>query len=48
MGKRIGRVDGALGSLIKQLTETALAAEIDFHLAQDLSKTERTVIPQRR
>ena len=36
-GKSIGGANGALGSLIKQLTEAALAAEIDSHLAQDLS-----------
>ena len=31
-GKGIGGADGALSSLIKQLTEAALAAEIDSHL----------------
>jgi len=31
-GKSIGGSDGALVSLIKQLTEAALAAEIDSHL----------------
>lgn len=40
-GKSIGGADGALGSLIKQLTETALAAEIDSHLAQDLSSNRK-------
>ena len=40
-GKSIGGADGALGSLIKQLTETALAAEIDSHLAQDLSNNRK-------
>ena len=40
-GKSIGGADGALGSLIKQLTETALAAEIDSHLAQDLSTNRK-------
>jgi len=40
-GKSIGGADGALGSLIKQLTETALAAEIDSHLAQDLSQNRK-------
>jgi len=40
-GKSIGGADGALGSLIKQLTETALAAEIDSHLTQDLSKNRK-------
>ena len=32
---------GALSSLIKQLTEAALAAEIDSHLTQDLSKNRK-------
>lgn len=40
-GKSIGGADGALGSLIKQLTETALAAEIDSHLTQDLSNNRK-------
>jgi len=40
-GKSIGGKDGALGSLIKQLTQTALAAEIDSHLAQDLFKNRK-------
>ena len=40
-GKSIGGTDGALGSLIKQLTEAALAAEIDSHLAQDLTKNRK-------
>ena len=35
-GKSIGGSDGALGSLIKQLTEAALAAEIDSHHYKDL------------
>ena len=34
-GKSIGPKDGALGSLIKQLTEAELAAKIDSHLTQD-------------
>jgi len=33
-GKGISGADGALSSLIKQLTEVALAAEIDSHLSQ--------------
>ena len=37
----IGGANGALGSLIKQLTEAALAAEIDSHLAKDLSNNRR-------
>ena len=40
-GKGIGGADGALSSLIKQLTEAALAAEIDSHLAQDLNKNRK-------
>jgi transposase-like protein len=40
-GKGIGGADGALSSLIKQLTEAALAAEIDSHLAQDLRKNRK-------
>jgi len=40
-GKSIGGADGALGPLIKRLTETALAAEIDSHLAQDLSNNRK-------
>ena len=40
-GKGISGSDGALSSLIKQLTETALAAEIDSHLSQDLSKNRK-------
>jgi len=40
-GKSIGGKDGALSSLIKQLTETALAAEIDSHLTQDLNKNRK-------
>lgn len=40
-GKGIGGADGALSFLIKQLTEAALAAEIDSHLAQDLTKNRK-------
>jgi transposase-like protein len=40
-GKGIGGSDGALSLLIKQLTEAALAAEIDSHLAQDLTKNRK-------
>jgi transposase-like protein len=40
-GKGISGPDGALSSLIKQLTEAALAAEIDSHLAEDLSKNRK-------
>jgi len=40
-GKSIGGKDGALSSLIKQLTEAALAAEIDSHLTQDLTNNRK-------
>lgn len=40
-GKSIGGKDGALSSLIKQLTEAALSAEIDSHLTQDLTKNRK-------
>lgn len=40
-GKNISGSDGTLGSLIKQLTEAALAAEIDSHLSQDLNKNRK-------
>ena len=40
-GKGIGGTDGALSTLIKQLTEAALAAEIDSHLSQDISKNRK-------
>jgi len=40
-GKGIGGTDGALSFLIKQLTEAALAAELDSHLAQDISKNRK-------
>ena len=40
-GKSIGGKDGALSSLIKQLTEAALAGEIDSHLTQDLNKNRK-------
>lgn len=40
-GKGIGGADGALSSLIKQLTEAALAAEIDSHLSEDLNKNRK-------
>lgn len=52
-GKSIGGADGALGDLIKQLTEAALAAEIDSHLSQDFSKnrkngyTSKTMCPSK-
>ena len=40
-GKSIGGSDGALGSLIKQLTEAALAAEIDSHLSAELTRNRK-------
>lgn len=40
-GKGISGADGALSSLIKQLTEAALSAEIDSHLSQDLDKNRK-------
>ncbi len=40
-GKSISGKDGILSSLIKQLTEAALEAEIDSHLAQDVEKNRR-------
>jgi len=40
-GKSISGKDGALSSLIKQLTEAALAVEIDSHLTQDLDKNRK-------
>jgi len=40
-GKSIGGKDGALSLLIKQLTEAALAAEINSHLTQDLNKNRK-------
>lgn len=40
-GKGIGGADGALSFLIKQLTEAALAAEIDSHLSQDLQRNRK-------
>ena len=40
-GKSIGGKDGALGSLIKQLTEAVFSAEIDSHLTQDLNRNRK-------
>ena len=40
-GKGIGGKDGALTPLIKQLTEMALQAELETHLAQDLNERNR-------
>jgi hypothetical protein len=36
--KSIDGKDGELGSLIKQLAEATLSAEIDSHLTQDLNR----------
>ena len=45
-GKGIGGKDGALTPLIKQLTEMALQAELETHLAQDLEQNRKNgVIP---
>ena len=40
-GKGIGGKDGALTPLIKQLTEMALQAELETHLAQDLERNRK-------
>jgi len=40
-GKGIGGKDGALTPLIKQITEMALQAEIESHLAQDLQRNRK-------
>jgi transposase-like protein len=40
-GKSISGKDGALDSLIKQLTEAALSAEVDSHLTQDLNRNRK-------
>lgn len=40
-GKGIGGKDGALTPLIKQLTEMALQAELETHLAQDLEQNRK-------
>lgn len=40
-GKGIGGKDGALTPLIKQLTEMALQAELETHLAQDLQRNRK-------
>jgi hypothetical protein len=39
--KSIGGKYGALGSLIKQLTEAVFSAEIDSPLTQDLNKNRK-------
>ncbi len=40
-GKGIGVKNGALTPLIKQLTEMALQAELETHLAQDLEQNRK-------
>ena len=40
-GKSVTSEGGVLNSLLKQLTEMTLQAEIDSHLAQDLEKNRR-------
>jgi transposase-like protein len=40
-GKSIGGKDGALDSLVKQLTEAVLSAEIESHLTQDLKNNRK-------
>jgi len=43
-GKGLGGKDGALTPLIKQLTEMALQAELESHLAQDLEQNRKNGI----
>jgi transposase-like protein len=43
-GKGLGGKDGALTPLIKQLTEMALQAELESHLAQDLEQNPKNGI----
>ena len=40
-GQSITGKDGVLGPLVKQLTEAALEAELDSHLAEDLAENRR-------
>ncbi len=40
-GKGLSGKDGALTPLIKQLTEMTLQAELESHLAQDLTKNRK-------
>nr|CBX72761.1 hypothetical protein YEW_HW35010 [Yersinia enterocolitica W22703] len=40
-GQALTGKDGILTPLIKQLTEAALAAELDSHLAQDLEANRK-------
>jgi len=40
-GKSLTGKDGILTPLIKQLTEAALEAEIDTHLAEEVSKNRK-------
>ena len=45
-GQALTGKDGILTPLIKQLTETALAAELDSHLAQDF-EVNRKMVPEK-
>ena len=47
-GRSLTGKDGALRELVKQVTELALQAEIETHLAQDLSKTVKMATPKRQ
>lgn len=40
-GQSITGKDGVLGPLVKQLTEAALEAELDFHLSEDVAENRR-------
>lgn len=40
-GKALGGKDGAFAPLIKQITEMALQAELEFHLSQDLQRNRK-------
>ncbi|VTQ42853.1 Uncharacterised protein [Streptococcus pneumoniae] len=46
-GQALSGKDGILTPLIKQLTEAALAAELDSHLAQDVEPTVKMVQAKR-
>ena len=46
-GQAISGKDGVLAPLLKQLTEAALEAELDSHLADDVVPIARTVNPVR-
>jgi transposase-like protein len=40
-GQSITGKDGVLGPLVKQLTEAALEAELDSHLAEDIAENRK-------